>query len=382
MSGGTSPFTWTVSGLPNGLAQSAYTGGSTVTISGTPTTSQSYAYSVSVLDSSASRLTGQLTVTGTIGSGSSGYNITTVQPTSIPLGSGATTINVFGTGFSTASTVYFNGSPLTTTYVSSSQLYGLVPANFLTAAQTASITVNTSGLVSNTLTLVIGSGGTSGGTLSVNCTPGIGPQSISIAYSATCTGTGGIQPYTWTVPGLPSYLTLSSSTGSSVTISGTPPGSGPYNYTVKLSDSSSPVQTGSLQIAGQVTNSSGSTSSVVITSLSPSSAPLNSATVTLTVNGSGFSSASQVVFDGFPVVTTVYNANQLSAVIPAGYLTFARAAQVTVTTPGAEFERAVIYYRYRRRQSDFHQLFSRRRSLHAQFLLRCNLRSEWRKRTL
>jgi uncharacterized protein (TIGR03437 family) len=343
VTGGTSPYTWSVSGLPAGLSQSAYTGGPSVTISGTPTSSQSYAYTVSVTDSSASRLTGQLTITGTIGSGSSGYNITSLQPTSISVGSGATTLNVFGTGFTNASIVYFNGNALTTTYVSSAQLYGTIPANFLTSAQTASITVNTSGVISNSLTLAIGSGGGSGGTLSVTCAPGVGPQTIAIAYSATCTGSGGVQPYTWTVPGLPGYLTLSSSTGSSVTISGTPSSSGPYNYTVRLADSSSPAQTGSLQIAGQVTSSNGSTSSIILTSLSPSSAPVNSGSLTMTVNGSGFSQGSQIVFDGFPVVTTFYNANQLSAIIPAGYLTFARAAQVTVTTPGVGTSNALSF---------------------------------------
>jgi uncharacterized protein (TIGR03437 family) len=343
VNGGTSPFTWTVSGLPVGLSQSAYTGGSTVTITGTPTTSQSYAYSVSVTDSSSSRLTGQLSVTGTIGSGSSSYNITSLQPATIAVGSQATTLNVFGTGFSTASTVYLNGSPLSTTYVSSSQLYGLIPANFLTASQTASITVNTSGVNSNALTLVIGSGSTGGGSLSVTCSPGVGPQTVSTAFSATCTGTGGIQPYTWTAPGLPSYLALSSSTGSSITITGTPPAAGNYNYTVRLADSSSPTQTGSLQIAGQVTTSTSSNSGIVITSLSPSSAPLNSASVTLTVNGSGFTSGSQVVFDGFPITTTFFSGNQLTATIPSGQFTFARAAQVTVSTPGVGTSNALSF---------------------------------------
>src|SRR6185369_5738194 len=116
-----------------------------------------------------------------------------------------------------------------------------------------------------------------------------------------CTGTGGNGNYTWTVPsGFPAYLTFSGNTGSTVTISGTRNFAAPYNFTIKVSDSRSPVQTGSLQLAGQTGTANTGTGGTVLSSISPSSAPLNSAAVVISLIGSGFSSNSQVVFDGIP----------------------------------------------------------------------------------
>jgi uncharacterized protein (TIGR03437 family) len=177
--------------------------------------------------------------------------------------------------------------------------------------------------------------GTSGGSLSLTCSPGVGPSTVNTFYSTTCTASGGSQNFTWPIPtGLPAYLTYSTTTGSSITISGTPTVSSPYNFQIKVTDTSSPVQTGTLQLAGETGATSSSTGGIVLTSLSPSSAAVNSQAINLIVNGGGFSTNSQVIFDGFAVVTSFISAGQLQATVPAGYLTFARAALVTVTTPG------------------------------------------------
>jgi hypothetical protein len=72
--------------------------------------------------------------------------ITSVSPTQLLVGSAASSIGVFGTNMTSTSVVQWNGSPLATTYVVSSfygnYLIGLVPANLLTTAGTATITVN------------------------------------------------------------------------------------------------------------------------------------------------------------------------------------------------------------------------------------------------
>ena len=110
VSSGTAPYTWTVTGLPAGLtAESAYTGGSSVTISGTPTTSQSYAYTVQVTDNtSPTHLTGSLSVTGTVGTGTTGYNITSLSADSLG-GSEYSQISAYSaTALQGSSIVYFN----------------------------------------------------------------------------------------------------------------------------------------------------------------------------------------------------------------------------------------------------------------------------------
>ncbi len=345
-SGGISPYTWTVTGLPNGLSQSAYTGLPSVTISGTPYTAQSYAYTVQVTDSSSTRLTGSTTVSGNTNTTGSSYNITSISPTSLGVGSAQSNLTVFGNGFSTNSLVYFNGGQLATTYNSSTQLTALLTSSLLTANLTANITVVTNGVTTNAATFIVGSGsGGTGGSLTISCSPGIGPSTVSTAYSTTCTASGGVAPYSWPTPSnLPSFLSYSTSTGSSITISGTTPSTSlTYNYTVKATDSSSPAQTGSLQFAGQTGSTSTGSGSIVLSSISPTSAPLNGAAVIMTLTGSGFSSNSQVVFDGFPIVTSYSSSNQLTATVPAGQLTFARSVLVSVTTPSVGSSNALTF---------------------------------------
>jgi hypothetical protein len=334
VSGGTAPYTWTVSGLPNGLSQSAYTGGSSVTISGTPTIQQPYSYVVQVTDSSATRLTGSTSVSGNITSStSSGYSITSISPTTISVGSPATTLTVNGSGFTSASQVYFNGVAAATSFVSSAQLTATIPATSLATAGNVSVSVYTSGAFTNSVNLVIGSGSTSSGGLTVTCTPGVGPQTQYVQYSMTCSATGGTQPYNWSTTGLAPYLSLNTTSGPSIIVSGTPTTTGSYNFTLKATDSSSPALTGSLQIAGQITTTS-TTGGITITSLSPSSAPQNSAAVSLTVVGSGFTTTSQVTFASIPIVTTFVSGSVLIATIPSNLLTQPFAAQVTVSTSG------------------------------------------------
>jgi hypothetical protein len=57
-----------------------------------------------------------------------------------------------------------------------------------------------------------------------------------------------------------------------------------------------------------------------ITSLSPNSAPEGSPDLTITVNGSNFTSQSTVMIGGLQLVTTFVNSNQLQAIIPAASL--------------------------------------------------------------
>jgi hypothetical protein len=63
-----------------------------------------------------------------------------VPSATAPSGSGFT-LTVNGTGFVSASTINWNGKPLVTTFVNSSQLTAIVPAANIATASTASITV-------------------------------------------------------------------------------------------------------------------------------------------------------------------------------------------------------------------------------------------------
>ena len=70
------------------------------------------------------------------------------------------------------------------------------------------------------------------------CNSGTATYAPGTNYTNTCTVSGGVPPYTWTVSGLPSGVTYNPATGSSTTISGTVPASGSYPVTVTAKDSS------------------------------------------------------------------------------------------------------------------------------------------------
>ena len=66
--------------------------------------------------------------------------------------------------------------------------------------------------------------------------------------SAFLSATGGIQPYTWSISSgsLPPNVTLNASTGQ---ISGTPTSTGTFNFTAKVTDSSSPMETATANLS-------------------------------------------------------------------------------------------------------------------------------------
>jgi hypothetical protein len=77
-----------------------------------------------------------------------------------------------------------------------------------------------------------------------------------------------------------------------------------------------------------------------ITSLSPTNQVTGSPDFTLTVNGSGFLSVSEVNFDNIPVTTTFVSESQLDAEIPASFINFSGitapvTVPVTVDNPAA-----------------------------------------------
>jgi phospholipase C len=67
--------------------------------------------------------------------------------------------------------------------------------------------------------------------------------------------------------------------------------------------------------------------------LVPAAAAPGSAQFTLTVNGFNFISGATVNWNGTPLATTFVNADQLKATVPAGNLTSAKTAWITVTNP-------------------------------------------------
>lgn len=90
-------------------------------------------------------------------------------------------------------------------------------------------------------------------------------------------------------------------------------------------------------------SSSGSGSSVALSSLSPIVEMASSPTFTLTLNGSGFASGDSVVFNGTSVPATVVTSTQLTASIPTSAISSAGSFNVTVQASGTNSNAEKFY---------------------------------------
>ena len=82
---------------------------------------------------------------------SSPTSITTLLPNSAPVNSVPFTMKVNGTNFDSDAVVFWNGTPLFTTFVNSQQLFADLTSTNLMLAGTIQVYVRTDGLNSNTV---------------------------------------------------------------------------------------------------------------------------------------------------------------------------------------------------------------------------------------
>lgn len=113
-------------------------------------------------------------------------SVTTISPTKANVNSQAFTLTVTGTAFVPAATVLWNGTPLATTYVNSTQLTAAVTSDLLATAGSATVTVQ------NSTTLV----SSPGLPFTINNTP---PTILAISPSTLPSGSA---DFTLTVTGL------------------------------------------------------------------------------------------------------------------------------------------------------------------------------------
>ena len=270
-SGGTTPYHFSISGtLPDGLGSGSTA--SSITISGTPTTPQSYDYTITVTDSgpaapqtSSQNFSGAVSTPaaliatpsyldfGTYQAGNAapppkGFSVTS-SVARVPV-SFSTSLGGDCTGFALAS----SGSSTPASITVSVSPSGLAAGSHVCTITLTAAALQTSATVTASITVT----SAPAPKLSVTCTPATGPATAGVAYSATCTASGGYGSYTWSLGGtVPSGITLSAATGNTVTVKGTPTGGGAYNYSVTASDSSIPIQTASQNFSGTVTASTG-----------------------------------------------------------------------------------------------------------------------------
>jgi hypothetical protein len=250
--------------------------------------------------------------------------ITAISPATAVAGSGGFTLTITGTNFVNGSVVRWNGSPRTTTFVSSTRLEAAIPASDIVTAGTANVTVfnpapggGESGAVTFTInnpaptissispaTAVAGSGNF---TLTITGTNFVNGAVVRWNGSDRTTGFVSSTVLTATIPA----SDVATAGTANVTVFNPAPGggeSGAVTFTIN-----NPAPT--------------------ISSISPATTVAGSGGFTLVITGTNFVTNSVVRWNGSDRTTTFVSSTQLTAAIPASDVATAGTANVTVFNP-------------------------------------------------
>jgi hypothetical protein len=226
-SGGSAPFTWSVTSgaLPPGISLSA-----DGTLSGTPTATGIFAFTVQVTD--ASNQTASQATSITV---SAGVSTTFPAPPGATLNSPySVTLTAAGGTLPYAWSVNAGSLPPGVTLSSAGVLAG-TPTTAGSFTFSVNVIDKNNGIATTSITLVVAAGLT----LSFPAPPsGV----VGTAYVDTLTATGGTAPYSWSVSAgtMPTGITLNASTG---VLSGIPTVAGTFSFTVRVTDSGSQTAT-------------------------------------------------------------------------------------------------------------------------------------------
>lgn len=250
-------------------------------------------------------------------------SLTSLSPATATAGGAAFTLTVNGTGFLTGAAMAWNGSVRPTTVVGATQLTASITAADIATAGTASIDVVQGSLRStNQLNLTINPAAPSLTSLSPNTV-----VAGSTGFDLTVTGTGFASSAVVTWNGTNKPTAFVSATQLKATISAA-------DITTAGTITVDVVQAGvhaSNQLPFAIT-----AAKPVITTISPSTAVLNSAATTMTVTGTGFAPDSTVQWNATNLTTTYVSSTQLQVSIPAANLTTAGSFSITVVNPASE----------------------------------------------
>ncbi|MGB9030293.1 MAG: putative Ig domain-containing protein, partial [Acidobacteriaceae bacterium] len=348
-SGGTSPYTWSVSAgaLPAGLTLSASAG----TLSGTPTAAGAFSFSITATDSS--------TGTGSPFSKTNAYTLSVGAPTIVVTpAAGALTAATVGVAYTP---VTFAATGGTSPYAWSVSL-GALPAGMTLNAGTGVLsgTPTAAGAFSFSVKATDSSTGTGAPfsktnayTLTVNApaivvTPAAGALTagtVGVAYTTvTFAATGGTSPYTWSLASgaVPAGMTFNAAAG---TLSGTPTAAGAFSFSIKATDSSTGTGAPFSQTNAYTLTVNGAT-----LSMTPAAGALTAGTAyvaysqTFTASGGTAPYTYAVTAGALPAGLTLSTAGSLSGSPTAsGPFSFTVTATDSSTGTGAPFTRSNAY---------------------------------------
>jgi hypothetical protein len=242
--GGTPALTWSITSgsLPAGLTLVPSTGA----LSGTPTASGTFSFSVTVTDSGSPKQSATVNLT---------LSVVPSQVSPLLIGSATLPAAIVNQGYSGGFTAIGGVAPYTWSIVS-----GSLPAGLALAANTGAISGTPTASNAYSFTVAVTDSGspkqTSTAPAAITVTranlsittwlPPLGTEGIAYAYAMQASG--GTPAYTWSISSgsLPAGLNLAATTG---VISGTPSASGTWPFTAKVTDNGNPAQTQSIAMS-------------------------------------------------------------------------------------------------------------------------------------
>lgn len=261
--GGKSPFTWSVTGLPAGLSSTVSSDTTSVTISGAPqkpaaiasrhadaaqaaASDPSFTANVSVTVTDAKQRTATLT-----------FTITINEPAALAIQTGSLPTGTVGAAYSATLAATGGTTPYSWTWVAQSG--SSLPPGLSLAASSGAVsgTPTASGTFSVTVTVTDSQSPAASANANFSITinaPGalviatssLATGAVGSAYSASLSANGGVTPYMWnwtaqSGSSLPPGLNITTNSDNTATISGTPTSSGTFQVTVTVKDSETPT---------------------------------------------------------------------------------------------------------------------------------------------
>ena len=237
--GGVTPYSWTISGLPAGLTSASAT--PSAIISGITDHVGAFSITATVSDAESTPATMSVTLSLTMMQAATLMISTTMLPNGTVNSPYSQTLAATGgvtpytwsvasgtlpAGLALSSAGVISGTPTTSATSSFTVQATDAESPAQTSTQALSITINTA---------------SSG--LNITTTSPLPGATLNSAYNTQLTATGGVLPYTWSLgtgSAMPAGLTLNSASPSA-TISGTPTATGTFQFTVKVTDSATPT---------------------------------------------------------------------------------------------------------------------------------------------
>jgi hypothetical protein len=244
--------------------------------------------------------------------------ISTLDPASVTAGGSAFLLTVNGTGFDSSSVVKWNGTSLTTIYVSSTELQVAISANLIAAGGTVSVTVS----------------GTVGTSTASSFAIKLGTPTIS-GFNPTSADSNDPTFTTLTVNGT-NFDSSAVANWNSIALTTTFVNATQIPASVPASLIASPV-TASITVKTTAGTSAASSFTVnlgkpTIVSTDPTSVTAGGASFPLKVTGTNFDSSAKINWNGTAQTTQLKSATEVDATIDSTLIVAAGSATITVTT--------------------------------------------------